>query len=136
MKYFLFLLLLPTFGCAQMLIDNMTDNAIKMMKASEEIRKERRKESYSIEGTIKTIEMREREIPDSNPDNLKKDRNGNKVTISQPNVKVKYCVILFTDGREKELNSIPSKPLESGKYYVIKYNGLDEVTEITEKEAK
>jgi hypothetical protein len=36
---------------------------------------------------------------------------------------LKYCVVIFSDGREKEFNSVPTSPLNGGVYYKIEYNG-------------
>lgn len=42
--------------------------------------------------------------------------------------------INFQDGRSKEFVGIPSKPIEANKYYIITFNGYNQITNIELKE--
>lgn len=112
------------------IVDAASEAQIKQMEAQAKIDKEKRAEKYSVEGTVKTVEMREREVPDKANAKAKetKTEKGVKVEWETPTKKVRYCVVLFADGREKEFDSIPSSPLDGGKYYRIEYNGMNEIT--------
>ncbi len=117
------------------ILDAATENQIKLMEAQAKIDAEKRKERHTIEGEVKTIEMREKDVPDPDPKNLQQRQqptdNGVKAEIVQPKIKLKYCVVIFSDGREKEFQSVPTSPLNAGSYYKIEYNGMNEVVAVT-----
>ncbi|MBY0549979.1 MAG: hypothetical protein K2W95_22080 [Candidatus Obscuribacterales bacterium] len=114
------------------LIDKATDNMIKLMEAQAKIDKERRAESYTIEGRFKSVEMKTEEVPDNDPSKIEKTQDGNKVSVKTPVKKITTCVVTFEDGRQKSFRNVPSREMEKGKRYIITYNGLDEVTGVTE----
>lgn len=133
MKY---LLLIPLLFCgcglivAERMIDKMGDFAERMEKIQKEKREELRGKVSTIEGTIlesKTIEKEvEREIHSF------EEKNGKTEIVTKKHlVKEKVFTVFFTDGREKIFQT-PDKPLLPGKYYKIKYNGLNEIVEIEE----
>ncbi len=115
--------------------EGMADAQVKIMEAQAKIDKEKRQERYSIEGEVKTIEMREKDIPDPDPEKVKTEQEptekGVKIKVVQPPKKIKYCVVVFSDGREKEFQSVPNSPLNAGTYYKIEYNGMNEVVSVT-----
>lgn len=115
------------------LLDKMTDNAIKMMEAQAKIEREKRAESYTIEGRFAGLEMQTTEVPETDPSKLQRKQEGNKVTVEAPTRKIKTCIITFMDGREKEFRNVPPRELEPGKRYLITYNGLNEITSIEDK---
>jgi len=135
---FLALLAINLSGCgvwmAERVMNNMTDNTIKLMEAQAKIEREKRKESYTIEGVVATVKMGEKEVQDLDPKNIKKNKRveGNKVEVQvEPGRKtIKTCIVVFEDGREKEFNSVPSMPLTKGMYYIITYNGMNEITQV------
>ena len=114
------------------LIDKAADNMIKVMEAQAKIDKERRAESYIIEGRFKSLEMKTEEVADNDPSKIEKTQDGNKVSVKTPTKKIITCVVTFEDGRQKTFRNVPSREMEKGKKYIITYNGLDEVTGVTE----
>lgn len=131
-------------GCgaffAKPLMDAATDNTIKMMEAQAKIEREKRQERYFIEGEVQKVEMREKQIDDPDPAQLQKTQekteNGIKMSVRPGKKTLKYCVVIFSDGREKEFNSVPTSPLNGGVYYKIEYNGMQEVVSVTKIEKK
>lgn len=123
-------------GCAQMLMDNMTNNMIKMMEAQAKIDKEKRAESYTIEGRFKSIEMKTAVVADNDPSKVEKKQEGNTYSVKAPTKTIPACVVRFEDGREKEFQSVSTKPMDVGKYYIIVYNGMNEIVSVTEATGK
>lgn len=140
MRYIAKLLLLSSLlisaGCADRmaarLMDSVADNAIKMMKAQAEIDKEKRKEVYEITGVVSKAEMDSKVVPDNNPDKLIKTTDGNKVKVEPGHKVVKIYKITFEDGREKQFDNIPNAPVYTGKNYIIRYNGMNEIISVQE----
>lgn len=114
------------------LMDKATENMIKVMEAQAKIEKEKRAESYTIEGRFKSLEMKTEEVPDNDPNKIEKTQDGNKVSVKTPTRKITTCVVTFEDGRQKSFRNVPSRELEKGKKYVITYNGMDEVTAVAD----
>lgn len=121
-------------GCggfvAKQAMDSAAENTIKVMEAQAKIDKERRQESYAVEGVVRAVEMREKEVPDPDRTVTTEEVKGKTVasTTTHRVKKVRYCVVLFADGREREFATVPDRPLTPGTYYVIRYNGMNEVT--------
>jgi len=107
------------------------------MKAQAEIDKEKRQEKYYIEGKVKKIEMREKEVESKDTNDIRtteeKTEKGIKVNVQVLKKQVKYCVVVFEDGREKVFESVPSAPLDSGTYYKIEYNGMNEIVSVSKQ---
>lgn len=126
-------------GCgaymAKQMIDSVTESQIKLMEAQAKIDKEKRSEKHSVEGEVKSVSMRDLNVPNPDPNNVvvdKKENNNNvKVNVKQGVKTIRCCVVVFVDGREKEFNSIPLVPLNSGSYYKIDYNGMNEIVGVT-----
>lgn len=71
-------------------------------------------QTATIEGEIAKIEN------STGPDKIVEDRGGN-ITMTLK-VSPDRTKIYFKDGRSKEFIGMPTKPIEIGKYYKIKYN--------------
>ena len=131
------LLLLPVLFCsgcgalvALPLIDKMAEFAERMEKLESEKRKELRAKEYAIEGEIGKTEMVEKEVEEES--RSYESHNGKQEVITKKNmVTKKVFTIFFADGREKVFG-VPDKPLLAGRYYVIKYNGMNEIVDIEE----
>lgn len=129
--------IIPTLaGCQGFIIDQVldsaTENAIKMMEAQEKINAEKRAQSFTLEGTFKSLEMKEKVVNVEDPSLIKATKKGNEAKVEIPTKTIKTCVITFSDGREMEFRNIPSKGMVAGKKYLIKYNGLNEITDVQE----
>lgn len=139
----LFALLPCLSGCAGFIVDQVldsaTDNAIKLMEAEARINKEKRAESYTIEGRFKSLEMKTEEVPDEDPSKIKRQQKNVdgkiEASLELPKKTIKTCVITFQDGREKSFRNVPTSEMEAGKRYVITYNGMNEITQTTEVKA-
>jgi hypothetical protein len=143
------MLFLP--GCVAHRAVDTVDKMVELMHDIEvrkmELEKELRLESHQIEGTVVKTEMVEKIVKVPLDDESKKKLEELKKEMEeldkQPNVSFKaelFCekeekkqvfVVTFQDGREKEFNTIPTRPFVSGEYYIIEYNGLDEIKMIT-----
>lgn len=131
---------LTVLGCTGFMtkqtVDAVVDGQIRLMEAQAKIDREKRQERYTIEGLVRAVEMREKEIPDPDPTHLRKKEEptekGVRVAVEQPKIKVKHCVVIFEDGREKEFRSVPPVPLGAGVYYRVEYNGMQEVVSVTQ----
>jgi len=42
--------------------------------------------------------------------------------------------VFFKDGRSRTFSKVSSKPIEPGKYWLIEYNGVNEITDVKPKE--
>jgi hypothetical protein len=127
--------LIPTLsGCgvfvAGHLLDKATDNMVKLMEAEARIEKEKRAQSYTIEGRFGSLEMKEEQVPETDTAKIEKKEENGKATVTRPMRKVKTCVITFEDGRQKSFRTVPSSEMEKGKKYRITYNGMDEITSV------
>lgn len=135
------LILIPLLFCsgcgvfvAERLIDKMADFAERMEKIDRERRAELRQQTFSMEGEVAKAEMIEKEVEEDV--HSFKNVNGKEELVTEKKMtKKKVYTVFFTDGREKVF-SVPDKPLDAGKYYIIKYNGLDEITDISEVDKK
>lgn len=137
MRWILLTLLLFSTGCGYVFVHSMMDKMMEhQLKLMEEERKDRelkRKEVSQIEGVVLKLEYRDVEVVDLDSEPKKESkRDGNVVLVEvkTPKKKQRKMIVIFEDGREKEFVDTPSIPLESGKYYVIKYNGMNEFLEI------
>ena len=132
-----FLLLLPILfcsGCGALMIpvmmDKMAEFAERMEKIESEKRKELRAHEYAIEGEIGKTEMVEKEVEEES--RSYESHNGKEEVVTKKKmVTKKVFTIFFADGREKVFG-VPDKPLLAGHYYVIKYNGMNEIADIEE----
>lgn len=79
---------------------------------------------------IREIEKEARELNAMPNIEMELDTSG----LKEKQVDLDVFIITFTDGRIKEFHSVPAKPLTTGKYYVIEYNGMDEITMLQEVE--
>lgn len=76
-------------GCggfiAKQMMDAATDNTIKILEAEAKIEREKRQEKYTVEGEVAKIEMRDKEVADLDPKNMKrseeKSEDGKSVKI-------------------------------------------------------
>jgi len=84
----------------------------------------------TIEGTVSSIECYN--IPE--PKEPPPEKGKTRITIGGKAYNPEKTKITFQDGRSKEFNGIPPKPLNPNKYYTITYNGYNEITETKEKE--
>lgn len=131
-------------GCAgfiaDQIMDSATENAIKLMEAEAKISKEKRSESYTIEGRFQSLEMRTEKVAEEDPAKIQttKKVDGNKVEMSleMPSKTIKTCVVTFEDGREKAFRNVPAREMEKGKRYIITYNGMNEITQTVEAKAE
>jgi hypothetical protein len=113
-----------------------------------ELEAERRKEVHTIEGVVVKTEMAEKTVVTKFDSETKKEIEELKAEFEEikktPGAKiegdfeikekvetVKVCVVTFEDGREKEFAKVPAKPFVKGDYYIIEYNGMDEITMVT-----
>ena len=122
-------------GCVPLVLSSMADFVERMNKIEMERIKLLKEQSFSIEGEIAKTETIEKEFEEKSWES--KQKSGSQKTDFEMKevvkiVKRKVFIIYFTDGREKEVMT-PDKPLIVGKYYLIKYNGLQEITSIEEK---
>lgn len=131
---------LLSLGCADRMIarmmDSATENAIKMMKVQAEIDKEKRKETYEITGIISKTEMQSKVVEDIDPNKLIKTRDGNNIKVEPGHKVVKTYKVTFEDGREKEFTGISPSPLVTGRNYLIRYNGMNEIINVVEQKEK
>lgn len=84
-----------------------------MISVTIALHKEQDAKRYTIEGVVSSVES------------YTVDETVNKTTVKQEKTK-----ITFQDGRSKEFFGIPSKPIETNKYYIITYNGFNTITNI------
>lgn len=115
-------------GCGAFVAFELID---KMVKIEKERRDALRQQVASIEGEIAKTEMTEKEV-EEHVTSIK-SLNGKDKIVTEKNTTIKKVyIVYFVDGREKII-SIPYKPLLVGKYYIITYNGLNEIINIEEK---
>lgn len=118
-------------GCPAQQIGHMLDKFGDFAERMEKIQAEKnaalKAENYEIEGEIISCETIKKEIPIPSRE---VSEDGKSVKIETKYITKKFFVINFEDGREKEFTNIPSKPLNVGSYYTIKYNGLGEIKEV------
>lgn len=137
-------------GCIQYkafeTIDKMMAMAERIEMRRMELEAEARKQTDTIEGVVVKTEMVEKIISVKLDADSKREIEELKKQIKElddhPNVEfkgdlpetektVKVCVVTFEDGREKEFAKVPAKPFVKGDYYIIEYNGMDEITMVT-----
>lgn len=155
MRYLLILLVLLFPGCGYVVLDRVLDMAEKQQEIMNEVmlkqlelEAERRKEVHTIEGVVVKTEMAEKTVVTKFDAETKKDIEELKAEFEElkktPGAKIegdfeikekteiiKVCVVTFEDGREKEFAKVPAKPFVKGDYYIIEYNGMDEITMVT-----
>lgn len=108
------------------LMNSFADFAERMAKIEADKRKELREQLHSVEGEIGKTEMVEKEVEEESQ-SYESVNGRNEVVTKKNMVSKKLFTIFFADGREKVFD-VPDKPLLAGRYYVIKYNGLNEIT--------
>ncbi|MBY0359747.1 MAG: hypothetical protein K2W82_17225 [Candidatus Obscuribacterales bacterium] len=140
-KLLIALLFVTSFsGCAGFIVDQVldsaTENAIKLMEAQAKIDKEKRAESYTIEGRFKSLEMKTETVQETDPSKIKREKKTvegkTEVSLEVPTKTIKTCVIVFQDGRDMSFRNVPTREMEANKRYVITYNGLNEITQVVE----
>jgi hypothetical protein len=111
---FILIFIACVLGCAgfqvKQIMDAATENQIKLMEAKAKIDKEKRQERYIIEGTVKSVKMKEKEIPDPDPTHLKqsKTEKDQEAKLIQPLIRVKYCLLfLLMVGRRSSIQFPP-----------------------------
>lgn len=138
LKVLCLVVILSCTGCdvfvVERLMDKMGDFAERMEKIDKERRAELRQQVASIEGEIAKAEMVEKEVEEDVTSFKSVNGKEEIVTEKKKTIKKVYTVY-FADGREKVF-PVPDKPLVAGKYYIIKYNGLNEIIDISEKMAE
>lgn len=132
------LFLIPVMFCSgcgvfavERLIDKMGDFAERMEKIDRERRAELRQQAFIMEGEVAKAEMIEKDV-EEDVRSFKSVNGKEELVTEKKTTKKKVYTVFFADGREKVF-SVPDKPLDAGKYYIIKYNGLGEITDISEK---
>lgn len=121
-KIFLFFALFNS-GCGFFIAGQMMDKLIEMQKIQLAHEKEMRLQVFTIEGQIEKSESitKKIEVPTPVQSNDK---------IEKKYTEKSFFIVKFVDGREKEFCNIPSKPLNVGENYVIRYNGMNEIIDI------
>lgn len=99
-----------------------------LLALSEENKKNLQKEKHTIEGVISKIESYNVDPPEP-----KEDEKRQSTVYVGPLYVRERTKIIFTDGRFKEFSGVLSKPLNLNKYYIITYNGLNQVVDFVEK---
>lgn len=127
------LLMLPV------MIDKLGDFAERMAKIEAEKRAELRKECHSVEGEILSSEVIEKEIEVKKLVSNKFEINSNDKSTEEPKYEIekiikKFYQVKFVDGRDVDFADISEKPLNKGNYYIIKYNGLNEIISVEKSE--
>jgi len=138
MKRYLWILIaicsLPLWACVPLMLgEPMSEFAEKMTKLQMEREEKMRAIVSTIEGEIAKTEVKEVEEEVVEIFHASINEKENKEPPPKKIVKRKVFVVYFSDGREKTFKDVSDKPLTSGKYYIIKYNGLDEIVETEEK---
>lgn len=118
-------------GCGYMMLEQKLHEAKLERQAEILVDIEYRALKHSIEGKILEVSMVDGFIEYTNP-NPEHSMVGNSVTVSTAKLKEphKFFHVKFEDGREIEFRNLSEKPLDVGKYYIIKYNGLNEITSV------
>lgn len=124
------------FIAAGHLMDKASENMIKVMEAQARIEKEKRAESYTIEGRFKTLEMKTEEIEEIDASKFESDKSGKDAKPARKKKTITTCNITFEDGRQKSFRTVPPQEMEQGKRYRINYNGMNEITGVSELPAK
>lgn len=121
-KIFVFFALFNS-GCGFFIAGQMMDKLIEMQKIQLAHEKETRLQVFTIEGQIEKSESitKKIEVPTPVQSNDK---------IEKKYTEKSFFIVKFVDGREKEFCNIPSKPLNVGENYVIRYNGMNEIIDI------
>lgn len=114
-----------------MMMDQMlkstSDFAERMAKIEQEKVAHLRSQKSSIEGEISEVKYVDKdEVVQVRTTNTK----NNSVRIDTENkiVTKRVFIVVFSDGREKEFKEPPQKPLNKGEYYIIEFNGMNEIT--------
>jgi archaellum component FlaG (FlaF/FlaG flagellin family) len=114
-------------SCAPMMIEQIFSHVEKMQEMQQKERDELSKQINIIEGEISSAGMIEKEEKISQP-KVVIENNITKTSSEEIIVTKKKFLVKFIDGREKEFVNISEKPLMPNQYYIIQYNGLDEIT--------
>jgi pyruvate formate-lyase activating enzyme-like uncharacterized protein len=125
-KIFLFFALFNS-GCGFFIAGQMMDKLIEMQKIKLAHEKEMRLQVFTIEGQIEKSESITKKIEVPTP-----VQSNNKIEVKSipQSVEKSFFIVKFVDGREKEFCNIPSKPLNVGENYIIRYNGMNEIIDI------
>lgn len=110
-----------------MMIEQIFSHVEKMQEMQQKERDELSKQINIIEGEISSAGMIEKEEKISQP-KVVIENNITKTSSEEIIVTKKKFLVKFIDGREKEFVNISEKPLMPNQYYIIQYNGLDEIT--------
>ena len=94
------------------------------------------KEVHKIEGVIANIEIipeEDKSQPLTKQEESTQPQRANVIVIGHDPLAGPKTKITFKDGRFMELRGLSSRPLEAGKYYIITYNGLKQITDTEEQ---